>query len=95
MSQSDIQAGFERLLSHCNPIAADVDLNPHPPLTIEWYQHALKKMEEQKHEAETRLELTEQQKREAEARLEESRRQVGMLREENQGLRYELSKATR
>ena len=81
MSQSDIQAGFERLLSHCNPIASDVELNPHPPLTIEWYRHA--------------LEVTERQKHAATVKLEESRRQVGMLREENQGLRYELSKATR
>ncbi len=78
MSQSDIQAGFERLLSHCSAPApaVDADLNPHTPMSLPWYAHA--------------LEVTERQKHEAVVRLEESRRQVDALREENRQLRMQI-----
>jgi len=67
---------FERFQAHQHALAAAEEarsINPHPPLSVEWYAHALKVMEREKHEAETRL--------------EESRRQVDLLREELQAAR--------
>ncbi len=70
---------FERFQAHQDALAAADHarlINPHTPLTVEWYSHA--------------LDVTERRATAAESMLEESRRQVDALREEKRQLRMQI-----